>query len=96
MEASLHCLNCGKQVPHEHGKLFAQVFVCTECHAMAESTFRRWERELKHLLILAQESIRESLTRGQFHPTYQPKEDVSKADLLAGIQTLLEQPHAIH
>lgn len=93
-ENVLQCLNCGKPVPPEKAKIFAQVFVCPECHVMATSFYQRCERELKQLLTLTHESIREALVKGAFHPVYQEREEIPKAELLRHIIRISEEQDA--
>ena len=90
MDTALRCLNCGKQVSEDQAKLFAHVYVCYECYTLAERYYKRLERELMQLMVLAHESIRESLTRGQFHPTHTSRDEIPKRELLQHIGRLCE------
>jgi len=91
----MECLNCRKQVDPGKAKLFAEVFVCSECYALAESMYTRMQREMRQLLVLSREAIREALVQGRFHPTQQDKEGISKAELLREIIKLSEVKDAV-
>lgn len=87
MDTGLQCLNCGKLVDQDKAKLFAQVFVCPECFLLAERKYQRMEQELKRLLMLAHEAIRESLIQGKLHPTFEDGAggDVPKEELIRSL-----------
>ena len=85
MVDTFRCLNCGKEVREDQAKLFAQVYVCSECFAMAEGAYRRIEKDLKQLLVLAHESIREALVQGKLHQISSSSETSTKAELLRSL-----------
>ena len=64
-------MNCKEPVERGKEKFWGQVFVCETCHELATHFFRRLEKDLKNMLVMAQESIRVSLTQGKFHFTEQ-------------------------
>jgi hypothetical protein len=94
MEEQLKCMNCGKDVSANNAHLFAQVYLCHACNEMAVSFYRRCETELKHLLVLTKESIRESLIKGKFFPAEQDKREIPKAEILKQILKMNEETDA--
>lgn len=81
----LSCLNCKLPVEEGKAKFFGKVFVCEACHTIAESFHARLERDLKHLLLFAHESIRLALIDGKFHLSENRLKEVSRKDLLEEI-----------
>jgi hypothetical protein len=61
----LPCLNCGKDVPQDEGKLFAECFVCGDCYTIAERTFQQAHNELNQLLVTLKELIRLAIVKHQ-------------------------------
>lgn len=88
--SELCCMNCKQPVEQDKAKLFAEVFVCESCHAMAVHFWLRMERELQYLLTMAKESIRLSLLTGKFSFPEGEAQDVSKTDVLQAILQLHE------
>lgn len=89
------CMNCQSPVPEKDGRVFAEVFVCPTCHAMAERMYVKCEGELRRMLLLLKETIRISLVEGKLRlPPAQALEEVSKEDLLKMIVTMTEKKHA--
>jgi hypothetical protein len=89
-EGDLHCMNCKKEVPANAAKLFASVFVCSDCHTQAEHFWLRLDRELRYLQTMAQESIRLALIEGKFTFPEGAAADVSKRDVLQAILDMHE------
>jgi hypothetical protein len=84
-------MNCSKRVSDGEGKLFAEVFVCAECFIMAEALFNRLEGELKGLLYILKDRIREHLVQGKFHyNTSKSLDQLSKQDMMTVLHTLKE------
>lgn len=89
------CMNCKRVLESDKGRVFAEVFVCENCHKMAESLYNRCDGELRRLLLILRESIRIALVEGklQFSPAL-PNEEVPKAELLKMIVELTEKKNA--
>ena len=88
----LECMNCRKPTSNEDGKLFAEVFVCSTCHLLAERLYRRTEGELRGLLLVLKDKIREYLVQGKLHyESSEPSAPLSKTDLLQAIMAVEEQ-----
>lgn len=87
----LTCMNCDVTVDPDEGKVFAQVFVCPTCYAMAERLYQRGEQELKSLLILQLEAIRLALVEKRFYFSPDKADEPSKADVLRAIVELEEK-----
>jgi hypothetical protein len=90
MADELSCMNCKRSVEPSEAKLFAEVFVCSGCHAMAVHFWERMERELRYLLTMSKESIRLSLLEGKFFFPEGAAQDVSKTDVLRAIVSMHE------
>lgn len=58
-------MGCKAGLETHAGKLFAGVLVCEACHAMAESTYQASEKELRMLLVVLKDKIREALVTGK-------------------------------
>ena len=87
----LTCLNCSEPVLEGQAKCFAEVFVCPLCFEIAERLYRKSEQELRGLLLLQREAIREALINGRLHLSPQVLEDVPKADLLRAVVEVTNQ-----
>jgi hypothetical protein len=61
----LPCLNCGKDVPQDEGKLFAECFLCRDCYTIAERVYLQAHSELQMLLVTLKELIRLAIVRHQ-------------------------------
>jgi hypothetical protein len=61
----LPCLNCGRPVPLDGAKIFAECFLCSDCHTIAERLFLQGNNELEHLKLVLKELIRGAITRKQ-------------------------------
>jgi len=90
MADGLPCMNCKRQVDPEQAKLFAEVFVCEDCHTMAVHFWDRMELELRYLLTMAKESIRIALLEGKFSFPEGVAQEVSKTDVLQAILQMHE------
>lgn len=84
-DENLPCMNCKKPVVQADAKLFAQVFVCPDCHMQAVHFWERLDRELRYLQTMAQESIRLALIEGKFSFPEGAAADVSKQEVLQAI-----------
>lgn len=87
----LQCLNCQEGVAADEGRIFAKVFVCPRCFAMAERLHERSVRELAMLQTMCREAIRVALVQGRLQFATGPDEEVSKTDVLRAIVELEEQ-----
>ena len=85
MPPTLHCMNCGASTLAGQGKVFAQVFVCPTCFAIAENFYERSEKELKYLLTIIKESLRVALVHGMVKLSEGKLKDISKKELLEEI-----------
>lgn len=91
MPDTLCCLNCKQPMRPEEAKLFAEVFVCPSCYAMAEHFWQRLTKELRQLQVMAKESIRVCLLEGKFHfPEGAAAQEVSKRAVLESILAMEE------
>jgi hypothetical protein len=86
----LPCLNCKKEVESTEAKLFAQVYLCSDCYNVAERLYNKGQSELKYLLIVLKESIRVAALQGklQFRA---PGEDIPKKELLTQLAEMAEE-----
>lgn len=90
----LECMNCHEPTSDEDGKLFAEVFVCSRCYVLAERLYAKTEAELKGLLLVLKDKIREYLVQGKLHYSTDPSANpVSKKFLLQAILSVEEQRH---
>lgn len=88
---ALRCMNCKEGVGPDEGRLFAEVFVCTTCFAMAERVHSRCLQELKMLQMVLREAIRVALVEGRLQFPTGPDVEVSKRDVLQAILQLTEK-----
>lgn len=84
----LPCMNCHKEVGEGESKIFAEVFLCEGCAEMATRLFSRFEGELKKLLFMSKETIRQALVRGELR--YAEGEEPPKRELFKMIVELSE------
>ncbi len=88
----LPCVNCKKDVPPDGGEFFLQVFVCGDCHRVARPLLERGEHDLRMLLIVLKEAIRQELIRGRCQlRTEASVEDMSKKDLVGHLADLAQR-----
>lgn len=91
LDQGLPCMNCQQLVPEKDGKIFAQVFVCSVCYAVAESLHNKCEAELRRMQLLLKEAIRIALVEGKLKlGPATPLDDVPKEELLKMIVQLTE------
>jgi hypothetical protein len=77
---------------NEDGKVFAEVFVCPVCYELAERMYKRTEGELRGLLLILKDKIREMIVQGKLHYSTEPKPGpLSKTDLLQAIMVVEEE-----
>lgn len=86
--SKLNCMNCHKSILGGQSKLFAQVFVCSDCYAIAENFYERSEKELKYLLTIIKESLRVALIHGRLKLASGGVNNISKKELLEEILKL--------
>ena len=96
MKPHLECMNCYAPVQPDTAKVFAGVFCCPDCFAMAHSLYEKGEKELTSLLILMKEAIRIALVEGKLRLGPQDMENISKADVLKEIVRLEELRESKH
>jgi len=89
---AMPCMNCHLPTTEEDAKVFAEVYVCSACHTIAERLFFKCEGELKRMLLVLKEAIRIALVEGklQYGPE-RPLEDIPKGELLKMIVQLSEK-----
>ncbi len=80
----LKCMNCGTPTGSD-GKLFAEVFVCPHCHAIATRILERGQTLLRRLNVLLRDTIRYALQRGKIDFPAKEGETVDDMDLLRRI-----------
>jgi len=74
-ETGLNCMCCRTPVPPDKVKLFAQVFCCETCYAVAERFMQRAIADLDNLRVVLTDVIRHGLLTGQLQfRTEQPAE----------------------
>jgi hypothetical protein len=78
------CKNCGNPVGAD-GKLFAEVFVCPTCYAIAERVFERGAMLLRRISVLLRDTIRYALMNGKLDFSSASAEKVGDGDLLRRI-----------
>lgn len=88
MVEGLPCLNCKADVTPDKAKLFAGVFVCETCHAMAERMYKRSEKELRDLQTMLLEGIRIALVEGRLQFAEDQNQELPKEDVLKAIVEL--------
>lgn len=91
----LSCVGCKREVSAGDGKLFAEVFVCDGCFLIASRLFERGQQELKMLLVVLKEAIRNEILQGrlQFQSADEVRE-VPKRDLITHLAELAEKARA--
>lgn len=90
----LSCMNCKTPVSERDGEFFAEVFLCPTCKSQAVHFWERLERELKHTLLIAKESIRLALIQGNFHFPEGAAGEPSKREVLEEILRMHEAKEA--
>lgn len=87
----LPCQNCHKDVAPEDAKIYAAVFVCPDCNTIAMRFEERIMKELKNLQLIARESIRIALVKGELIlGKANPLQDLSKKEVLESIIKMSE------
>lgn len=89
--SGLPCLNCGKAVTEEDGKLFASCFVCPDCYFIAARFMENGRKELSQLLVLLQEIVRQQIVKGTLQLSPRLSESPSKRDVLEAIVRMLPE-----
>jgi hypothetical protein len=92
----LPCMNCGKELHPSEAKIFAKVLVCPLCYSVAETLFRKGERELKKLLLMLQETLRVALVEGRLHLKPEDLEDPTAQQVVTAIAQLEEKRCSHH
>lgn len=86
----LQCMNCHKPTAAGEAELFAEVFVCGDCHTQAVHFWQRIDRELRSLQVMAKDAIRVCLLEGRFSFPEGPVGEVSKREVLETILSMEE------
>jgi hypothetical protein len=87
----LPCQNCHKDVAPEDAKIYSAVFVCPDCNTIALRFEERIMKELKSLQLIARESIRIALVKGELIlGKANPVQDLSKKEVLESIIKMSE------
>lgn len=93
----LPCVNCGEEVLSNEGKLYAEVYVCPDCYAVAERMTERAHRELKLVLVMMRDAIRLGLLQKKLRfRTPEELKNVNKADFLSELGELVEKAKNRH
>lgn len=88
---AMTCLNCKAPVEPADAKLFAEVFLCPDCHTQAVHFWERLDKELRSLQVMAKDAIRVSLLEGKFFfPEATGETEVSKRAVLESILSMEE------
>ena len=88
---NLTCMNCQTVVRQADARVFAEVYVCPTCYAVAEQMYKRLEVELRRMLLMSKEAIRVALVQGKLHLPAGGLEEVSKEEVLKMIVQLSEK-----
>lgn len=91
VQVGLSCLNCKKPVHPDEARIFQAVFCCPQCHEIAVRAYGRLEKELRHLLTLAGDSIRVALIRGELQLSGPEAKDIPKSELLRKVIEIAER-----
>lgn len=89
------CVNCGTPLKSHEAKLFLSVYVCAGCHETATLFRDRIQAELKQLLVMTDEAIREALVTQKLHlaPAARSR-DVPKSELIGALIKMTEERSA--
>jgi len=87
----LPCLSCKKETPPDEAKVFAEVFLCSDCFLIAERLYRRGESELRMMLLVLKESIRLAALKGELQFNFGKLEDLPKEDLMSHLAKLADE-----
>ena len=91
----LPCQNCHKDVAPEDAKIYSAVFVCPDCNTIAMRFEERIMKELRSLQLIARESIRIALVKGELIlGKSNPVQDLSKKEVLESIIKMSEAKDA--
>ena len=90
----LPCLSCKQDVSPAESKLFAEVYLCSNCFTIAERLFRKGEAELRMMLLVLKESIRLAALKGQLQFSLQDLDDMKKEDLVSHLAKLAAEARA--
>jgi hypothetical protein len=94
----LPCMNskvCGNtSVDPKQAKMFAEVFVCPACYALAESVDAKLRADVKRMELMVREAIRIALVEGKLNPAAAALDDLPKTELLKEIVRLSEKKDA--
>jgi len=88
-------VNCGTPLKSHEAKLFLSVYVCAGCHETATLFRDRIQAELKQLLVMTDEAIREALVTQKLHlaPAARSR-DVPKSELIGALIKMTEERSA--
>ncbi len=90
---SINCVNCKNPVG-DKAEMFAQVLLCPSCLLVATRLYERGERDLKALLVILKEAIREAIVTGQLQfSALEQIEEIPKRDLLDHLAKLASDVH---
>jgi hypothetical protein len=87
-------MNCKQGVTQEAAMFFDGVFVCPICHTMAESLYKKSNRELNDLLLMLKEGIRIALVEGRLQFRENADGELSKKEVLEAVVRLQEMSDA--
>jgi hypothetical protein len=88
----LKCMNCMIEVGPNEGDLFAAVFVCPRCHAVATRLYERGQQDVRRVLTMMHEAIRVGLLHGQLtFADVDAVDRVHKQDLLVELSRLANE-----
>jgi len=83
-------MNCRKSTPADKAQLFAEVFLCEDCHTQVVHFWSRIDRELRSLQVMAKDAIRVCLLEGRFSFPEGAGGEVSKREVLETILSMEE------
>jgi hypothetical protein len=82
-QGKLPCCNCERLISGDEAHIYAEIWVCSECNTIARRFEEQILRELKYLVLLTRESIKEKLlAKGLHFAPASDTRDVPKKELL--------------
>jgi len=88
----LPCVNCKRDIAENEAEFFAGILVCKDCNRVATHLCERAHKELKWLLLMHQELIRNAIVQGKLQlQVQQGLEEVSRDELLEALAKMARQ-----
>lgn len=85
----LPCVSCKQLTPQNSAEFFDGVLLCKSCHDVAKRIEERCTKELKMMMVMLHEAIRNAACEGKLHLQELPDiREPSKKDVLESIVQL--------